>query len=441
MAKKDKNKVDEQTPTIAEQRRAEADKGLLERVDTPDASTAPKNTIKGLNGEDIQVADSLVTTSLNQQKAQADANKVENTIKDTYNSNMMDFGARISEMEEAKKNAVANDETAQRRARSMQMVAGISDGLASLANLIGVGSYGASNINTGSALTPLEKKMEAARLERKTDIKSIDDRLDQYRNQLDQVRMQKGSALANYYQQKEKEAKADARHKEEMDYRKGRDAVADKQFTQKIEAMEADREQRKAESQQNYTLALQQLNQAAEEKGLTGSFPVLVGESEILDIPKSKINNETIGRIYHSLPSKYQDLAKGKEIYELQTDAFGNQIKVGTGRYEQPSLNEMLAAIGAASREDSKIQDELRKLAGTYKPTSTTTQSKSEDDDFASYKVSAPISMNYKDNLQGGGSNTAAPRQVESIDVSKIKSIEDSILNGEHLFKGKYKRL
>ena len=203
MAKKDKIKVEEQTPTVAEQRRAEADKGLLDRVDTPDVSTAPKKTIKGLNGEDIQVADSLVTTSLNQQKAQADANKVENTIKDTYNSNMMELGAKISEMEEAKKNAVANDKTAQRRARSMKMVAGISDGLASLANLIGVGSYGASNINTGSALTPLEQKMEAARLERKADIKTIDDRLDQYRNQLDQIRMQKGSALASYYQQKE----------------------------------------------------------------------------------------------------------------------------------------------------------------------------------------------------------------------------------------------
>ncbi len=202
MAKK-KTNVTESAPTIAEQRRKEADKGLLERVDTPSASTAPTTSIKGLNGEDVEVADSLVTTALNQQKEQADASKVENAIKDTYNANMMDFGARISEMEEAKKNAVANDETAQRRGRSMKMIAGISDGLASLANLIGVADRG-SNIDMGKgALTPLEQKLEAARLERKADIKSIDDRLDQYRNQLDQIRMQKGSALANYYQQKE----------------------------------------------------------------------------------------------------------------------------------------------------------------------------------------------------------------------------------------------
>jgi hypothetical protein len=48
--------------------------------------------------------------------------------------------------------------------------------------------------------------MEAARLERKADIKSIDDRLEQYRNQFDQIRMQKGSALANLYQQRENQA-------------------------------------------------------------------------------------------------------------------------------------------------------------------------------------------------------------------------------------------
>jgi hypothetical protein len=200
MAKK--KTTTEPAPTIAEQRRNDADKGLLERVSIAE-STAPKTTTKGLNGEDVQVTDSLVATSLQKQQEQADANKVENTIKDTYNANMMDFGARISEMEEAKKNALANDETAQRRGRSMKMIAGISDGLASLANLIGVGKGGSNIDTTRGALTPLEQKLEAARLERKGDIKSIDDRLDQYRNQLDQIRMQKGSALSNYYQQKE----------------------------------------------------------------------------------------------------------------------------------------------------------------------------------------------------------------------------------------------
>ena len=204
--KKKKTETAETTPTVAETRKKEAEMGTLDRVSTPAVSDAPKKTVKGLKGEDIKVDDTLTKSALTRLEEQEKEKKVENTIKDTYNSTMSDFGARISEMEEAKKKAKEGDEVAQRRARSMQMVAGISDGLASLANLIGVAGYNSSNINTGSALSPLEQKMEAARLERKADIKSIDDRLEQYRNQMDQIRMQKGSALANLYQHKENQA-------------------------------------------------------------------------------------------------------------------------------------------------------------------------------------------------------------------------------------------
>jgi hypothetical protein len=291
----------------------------------------------------------------------------EDLLNKTYDDESKRLDLTIKDLEGRRANALAQDETAQRRGRSMKMIAGISDSLASLANLIGV-SKGGSNIDTTKgALTPLEQKLEAARLERKADIKSIDDRLDQYRKQMNQVKMQKDAALAAYKQNKEKEAREDARFKEEMDYKKGRDKVSDEQFTKKLEAMDADRKVRQTEIQNNYKLGLQRLEMEAKEKGITGSYPVLVGDNEILDIPKEKINNQTIGRIFDALPTKYKDLARGKEIYEQQTDAFDNPIKVGTGRYEQPSLNEMLAAIGAASKDDAKIQDELRKLAGTYK--------------------------------------------------------------------------
>lgn len=190
MAKKDKVKL------------AYEQDDVLEKEITNEINQEEKDFQDNLDTEiektNAELDNSINATKQNVQTAVGAAN-----IGAVYNPAMTSLGNKITEMEEAKKKAKEGDETAQRRARSMKMVAGISDGLASLANLIGVGSYGASNINTGSALTPLEQKMEAARLERKADIKSIDDRLDQYRNQLDQIRMQKGSALANYYQQKE----------------------------------------------------------------------------------------------------------------------------------------------------------------------------------------------------------------------------------------------
>lgn len=138
---------------------------------------------------------------------------VENAIHNAYSSPIQETSNRISEWETARNTLKAQDETAQRRGRSMQMIAGISDGLASLANLIGVGQ-GGTNIDMGTgSLTPLAQKIEAARQERKADIKSIDDRLNQYRNQLLQMQLAKGAALA---QAQEKEAERAERKAAEL---------------------------------------------------------------------------------------------------------------------------------------------------------------------------------------------------------------------------------
>lgn len=128
---------------------------------------------------------------------------VENAIHNTYSSPIREMSDKISDWEKAKNTAQKQDEVAQRRSAAFQMAAGISDSLAALGNLIGV-SYGGSHIDMGTgSLTPLAQKIEAARQERKADIKSIDDRLDQYRNQLLQMQLAKGAALA---QAQEKEA-------------------------------------------------------------------------------------------------------------------------------------------------------------------------------------------------------------------------------------------
>lgn len=113
-----------------------------------------------------------------------------------YDVAIKEMDGRITDWTERRRELQEQDETAKRRANSMQMIAGLSDGLAGLANLIGV-AHGGSNIDLGTgALTPLQQKVEAARLERKADIKSIDDRLDQYANQLLQMRLAKGNAEA-----------------------------------------------------------------------------------------------------------------------------------------------------------------------------------------------------------------------------------------------------
>ena len=137
----------------------------------------------------------------------------EQAITKAYDDNIKATDLLISDWEGKKARATKQDETAQRKARNMQMIAGISDGLTSLANLIGV-AHGGTNIEMGTgALTPFQQKMEAARLERKADIKSIDDRLEQYKNQMLQMQLAKGGAVA---QQKAKEAEMTERKAAEL---------------------------------------------------------------------------------------------------------------------------------------------------------------------------------------------------------------------------------
>ena len=138
------------------------------------------------------VADVPTTTAVVQGPSEA-----EQAITKAYDNNIKNTELLIKGWEGKRANAVQQDEVAQRKSRNMQMIAGLSDGLASLANLIGVADRG-TNIDMGTgALTPLQQKMEAARLERKADIKSIDDRLEQYRQQLLNMQLAKGSAVAS----------------------------------------------------------------------------------------------------------------------------------------------------------------------------------------------------------------------------------------------------
>jgi hypothetical protein len=201
---------------IAEQRQAAIDKAI-EKVSLDANNASDTTTQAAINRQNLT----------DEQKSTL---AVTNAIHNAYSPTITSMGNTITELENVRKNAKAQDETAQRRSRNMQTIAGISDSLASLANLIGVGQ-GGTNINMGTgALTPLQQKAEAARLERKADIKSIDDRLEQYKNQLLQMKMQKGAALAGYAQKKEEKASDRA-----YDAAKTKDAQA---FQQRILALQ-----------------------------------------------------------------------------------------------------------------------------------------------------------------------------------------------------------
>ena len=136
--------------------------------------------------------------------------------------------------------------------------------------------------------------------------------------------------------------------------------LAGQEFT--AEQNEADRKVKEKGIQQDYDIALKNLELKTDEADRKSKYPVMIGD-ETVDIPIEMVNDKNIGEIFHNLPEEFKKLAKGKEIYQYETRQ-GKEVKVGTGRYEQPKLEEMLAAIGAASRENIDVQNELRRLAG-----------------------------------------------------------------------------
>lgn len=200
-------------------------------------------------------------------------------VGSVYNPAINELGSNISKLEEARKTATQQDETMQRKARNMQMIAGISDGLASLANLIGV-SKGGSNITTGSALSPLEKKFEAARLERKADIKTIDERLEQYKNQLLQMQMAKNSALA-----------ANAQRQEDRAFQASQKAE-DRAFQEKLNNLAYTRDLAKTANQQAFQKAMQEDAQAFsadQSQKARESQEAIARDKTLADITKTQI--------------------------------------------------------------------------------------------------------------------------------------------------------
>ena len=130
-----------------------------------------------------------------------DTEKKNNSTQDIINSGYGDqigvLNESIKDLEERRKAVQQSDETAQRKARNFAWIAQLSDGIASIANLIGTAN-GAANMNLGQgASSVFGQRVEAARKERQADIKSIDDRLNQARQQLAQMQMAKTNALAS----------------------------------------------------------------------------------------------------------------------------------------------------------------------------------------------------------------------------------------------------
>lgn len=276
----------------------------------------------------------------------------EQAITNAYDDAIGQTSLLIKGLEGRRANALQQDETAQRKSRNMQMIAGISDGLASLANLIGVGDRG-TNIDMGTgALTPLQQKFENARLERKADIKSIDDRLDQYRRQLDQMRMQKGLAVA---QQKEREESRRHQTAERLATQAHSDAQLDKKLSAELVKTNANLSStayQKALDRANAkeVAAIRSGNKNTGRKGATSGF-ILTGEDgaqQYYEMSKTKAD---------AIKSKMAEAMSSDLAADTSTDDAPSELRKAWNDYQALLVQERVG-VGA----DEELQDARNKV-------------------------------------------------------------------------------
>ena len=318
---------------------------------------------------------------------------VTNAIHNAYSPTITSMGNTITELENVRKNAKAQDETAQRRSRNMQTIAGISDSLASLANLIGVGQ-GGTNINMGTgALTPLQQKAEAARLERKADIKSIDDRLEQYKNQLLQMKMQKGAALAGYAQKKEEKASDRA-----YDAAKTKDAQAFQQRILALQQAHAAEEAAKGRAHESAENALTRTHQEKMNKADNESREAIANANNVQEQanaaakkPKEEFNlpDGKGGEAIYSLPKERAEAIMNdfeNIINKDILDPTNTELKAAKERYDElvrnrPFLGGDTEAIKDARKALISLSPTMREKIMKYGTKAAVAPKKEEEED------------------------------------------------------------
>lgn len=308
------------------------------------------------------MADSMETETLDlSHKAEAsglaDYNK-------SVNANMAQI---ITDIEGKIDAAKKKDEVARKRENAFRYISGLGDTLSGVANLIGTAHY-AANQNQKYNSSAVVQKAEEARKARKLEMDDLSKRLDEMKAR--QRDLQAAGSLKEVElkarQDKEKAALAAGQRKaaeeakkyaDTQAYRAHRDATEDWQKERAFNAQQA-------QFNKTFNLRLREFNHKTD--GDDYNFTFADGS---VDVPKKKVNEANIERIFKMLPEDIRSGIKGEQYVDYETDAYGNQSRKIS--FKAPSLNQKIAAIAAYADSNEEVKNEIKRLAGmSVKPSS-----------------------------------------------------------------------
>lgn len=302
-----------------------------------------------------ELADQMETEAL------AASHKAETEGLANYNkAQYANMGQILSDVQGKIDEAKQKDETARRRESAFRYISGLGDTLSGVANLIGTG-HGAANQNQTYNSHAVVQKAEAARKARKLEMDELSKRLDemtarqremQAAGSLKEVELKarhdkEKAALAATQRMAAEEAK---KYTDAQNYRAMRDATEDWQRERTFNAQQD-------QWQKNYNLQLRKFNDEQDAKNY--NFTLADGS---IDVPKAKLNEVNVERIYQMLPESVRNGIKGEQYTEIVPNEDPMMEPTRRTSYKAPSLAQKLAAIGAYADSDENIRNELKRL-------------------------------------------------------------------------------
>jgi hypothetical protein len=285
-------------------------------------------------------------------KAESDAQAAYNQAQ--YNN----VGQIISEVEGKIATAKQKDETARRRENAFRYISGLGDTLSGVANLIGT-AHGAANQNQTYNSNAVVQKAEEARKARKIEMQDLSKRLEEMTarqrdlkaaGSLAEAQLKAKQDREMYELQSKQRAKADEakRYADAQAHTAMREARADWATDRAFNAQ-----------QENWqkTYNMQYAKFKDEQNAKNYNFTLADGS---IDIPKDKLNDVNVERIFQMLPEEIKKSVKGEQTTIYETDEFGNSVRK-TGN-KAPTLAQKLAAIGAYADSNEAIRNELKRL-------------------------------------------------------------------------------
>ena len=264
--------------------------------------------------------------------------------------------------------AKEKDATALKRENAYRYISGLGDTLSGLANLVGV-AHGASNQQQTYNSNIVAQKAEAARKARKLEMEDLSKRQDEMAARLREMKaagslkeaelaVRQGKEKAALLDKQKKEALEAKRYADTKEHQASREARQDFVADRAYNAQQAAAKQAQENWQKTYNM---QYSKFKQEEGKQNYNFTLANET--IDIPKEKLNDVNVERIYQMLPDEIKNAIKGEQYTELVPGDDPMMEPTKRTSYKAPSLAQKLAAIGAYADADENIKNELRRLA------------------------------------------------------------------------------